>query len=385
MNIIKKALLCVSVAAVALVGYGVNFMQTQYAGIGLPWTDEVDLPAFPSYPEPQSVLKDGDEGLIYFATKSPYDMTVLLGDYEQIPTMTGRGTLRMPESASAEQPVPAMILLHGSGGIAPGREERYAKFYNDLGIAVFILDYYDPRGAELDMPYTYKVLSTTEIDIIHDSIKALELLGTHPAIDGTRIGVTGYSYGGMVVRYLQDPRFKAIVAPNAPEFAAHIDTYGPCHQTMGEIKTNGAPYLSLRGDEDASISVEVCDAVEAKMAAAGTPVERHVFAGAGHAWEVDRPRVMGDHPYVTGCSFSYDAAGVPTVDGAAVRMAKPGEGRNRQAFARGMLMSDVRHCLGSGYIVGRDDDTDQKAKAIITDFVQRTLLVKGSVEALAEG
>lgn len=385
MNFIKKIMLFVSVAAFAVVGYGIYFMQTQYAGIGLPWTEEVNLPQFPNYPEAQLVLEEGDKGLVYFETKSPYDMTVLLGDYEKIPTMTGRGTLHMPESASAEQPVPAMIVLHGSGGIAPGREDRYAKFYNDLGVAVFVLDYYHPRGAKLDMPYTYKVLSTTEIDIIHDSIKALALLGTHPAIDGTRVGVTGYSYGGMVARYLQDPRFKEIIAPSAPEFAAHIDTYGPCHQTMGEIKTNGAPYLSLRGDTDASISIEVCDAVEAKMAAAGTPVERHVFAGAGHAWEVDRPRALGDHPYVTGCSFSYDPSGVSTVDGAPARMAKPGEGRNKQAFARGMLMSDVRHCLGSGYIGGRDDDTDKKAKAVIADFLQRTLLAKSIVSSELEG
>jgi hypothetical protein len=134
----------------------------------------------------------------------------------------------------------------------------------------------------------------------------------------------------------------------------------------------------------------VCDAVEEKMAAAGTPVERHVFAGAGHAWEVDRPRVLGDHPYVTGCAFSYDANGVPTIDGKPARMAKLGEGRNKQAFARGMLMSDARDCLGSGYIGGRDDKTDQKAKVIIADFVQRTLLTKRDIgvavaESLAEG
>ena len=372
-SFIKKALIGTGIAGLAAVGYGVHFMQTEMAGVGLPWVSEVDLPDFPDYPTPKASLDVSDQGDIYFQTKSPYDLSVLLNDYANAKPTTGKGALHLPDNASADNPVPAIIILHGSGGIAPGREDRYAKFYNDLGVAAFILDYYAPRGARLDLPYTYKVLSTTEVDIIHDAIKALELLGTHPAIAGDRIGVTGYSYGGMVTRYLQDPRFKEIIAPNAPDFAAHIDTYGPCHQTMGSDKTTNAPYLALRGDQDNSIDLKVCEQTDTVMLAEGTPVEAHILEGAGHAWENDRPRVMGDHPYVTGCSFSFDAHGDPLVNDSPVFKASANATRGERAYARGMLMIEASKCLGKGYIGGKDDDADRKAKAIITDFIGRTL------------
>ena len=378
-KLIKKILLGTSVIGITAFGGGVYYLQTEMAGIGLPWVSEVDLPVFPDYPQAKMQLDINASGDIYFETKSPYDMSVLFNQYDQAVDTTGKGDLSLPANASADNPVPAMIILHGSGGIAPGREDRYQQFYNDLGIATFVLDYYAPRGASLDLPYTNKVLSTTEIDIIHDAIKALDLLGTHPAIDGNRIGVTGYSYGGMVTRYLQDPRFKAIISPETPDFAAHIDTYGPCHQTMGNEATTGAPYLALRGDQDASVDLAVCDKVEAVMVANGTPVESHVLKGAGHAWENNMPQVMGDYPFVFGCSFSFNPQGQATVDDALAPQASENATRGERAFARAMLMMDARHCLGSGYLVGKDDKADQAAKALITEFVGRTLL-KPSVE-----
>jgi dienelactone hydrolase len=377
---LKTIALAFSGLLFAGVGVGVYHVQTEYGGIGLPWVNSLDLPPFPDYPKPQTTLNETQRGEIYFESKSPYDFSVLLNRFERAPATTGKGVLHLPEAASASNPVPAMIILHGSGGLAEGREDRYAKLYTDNGYAAFVLDYYEPRGATPELPYHLKVLTTTESDLLVDAYSALKLLNTHPAIDAERIGVTGYSYGGMASRYAMDPRIKAIVAPDVPPFAVHVDTYGPCHQNMGKAASTGGAYLALKGDQDASIDLDVCRQIETELKAYGSHVESHVFAGAGHAWENASPRRLSESsPYVSECRFSFDDQGFPTVDGEAVSTPPADASRGERALARAMILLDVPHCIKRGYIIGRDDDTDRRAKVVLLDFLERHL--KGDYQA----
>ena len=119
-----------------------------------------------------------------------------------------KSELVMPDGASKENPVPAVIIMHGSGGIKNGRENGYAKLFSENGMAALIIDYYEPRGVTKDTPYVMKTMIATEVDIMSDAYSALKILSTHPAIDPSRIGITGYSYGGMGARYVLDDRLK---------------------------------------------------------------------------------------------------------------------------------------------------------------------------------
>ncbi len=374
---LKKVVLGLVLLIVVGAGAGIYYVETKYLGIGLPWNDSVDLAEMPELPEPVSELDENSDGKIYFPTKSPYDFSRLLTGYDDLSTHSGVGELFMPEAASADNPVPAVVILHGSGGIRPEREYEYAKIFNELGIAAFVLDYYTPRGDASEEHYIRKVLSATESDIIVDAFSALKLLGTHPAIDAEKIGVTGYSYGGMVTRYVLDPRLKQIVAPDVPPFALHMNFYGPCHQTLGEDTTTGGAYLAIFGDEDNSVDPKACAHVQEILKANGVSVESHVLEGAGHAWEIDRPRSMGDSPFVRGCDFSYDPkTGVPLVDGKPVKHPKANATRGERAFIRTAISIETPHCIGEGYILGNDPEADKKAKAIMTEFLKKQEFAK---------
>lgn len=331
------------------------------------------LPPFPDLPPAQKTLRENQAGEVYFPIKSPYDFSRVLNGYDALPETSGKGTLVMPEGASAEDPVPAIVILHGSGGIAKGREFEYAALFAENGIAAFVLDYYAPRGVTPDTPYVMKTMIATEVDIMSDAYSALKVLGTHPAIDAERIGVTGYSYGGMATRYVLDDRLKAIMAPNVPAFALHMDIYGPCHQTLGHTGTTGAPYLAIHGDADNTIDTELCQSVYKDLEAGGSSVESHVIAGAGHGWENDTPQTQFPGGFVHGCKFSFDPEkGTFLVDGEKSRFQpEPDMTRNERAYVRSTLGELVGGCVGQGYTVGSNPEADAKSKAWQLDFMKR--------------
>jgi len=335
---------------------------------------ELPLPPFPDLPAPQTQLDENSSGVIYFPTKSPYDFARVLKGYDTLEAHAGKGTLVLPEAASKKKPVPAMIILHGSGGIKDGREMEYARLFAQNGIASFVVDYYGPRGVTETTPYVMKTMIATEVDIISDAFSALKVLGTHPAIDATKVGVTGYSYGGMATRYVMDDRLKGIMAPDTPAFALHIDVYGPCHQTTGHQGTTGAPYLAIHGDADNSVDPVLCQSVYKDIEMAGSTVESHVIAGAGHAWEnVEPKREFMEGSYVRGCLFSFDSkTGTFLVDGKSSRFQpSPDMTRNQRAFVRSTLGELVGTCVGQGYTVGSDPAADKQSKAIQLEFMKR--------------
>ncbi len=334
---------------------------------------ELPLPAFPDYPAPQIRLAEADKGVIYYPIKSPYDFSRILNDYEALDTHTGKAVLVLPEGANAQNPVPAMVILHGSGGIKDGREMEYARLFAQNGIASFVVDYYAPRGVVQTTPYVMKTMITTEVDIMSDAYSALKILGTHPAIDARRIGVTGYSYGGMATRYVLDDRLQSIMGQGVPPFALHMDIYGPCHQTLGHSGTTGAPYLAIHGDADNSVDPDLCQSVYKDMEAAGTKVESHVIAGAGHAWENDAPLREFEGSYVRGCQFSFHPeTGAFLVDGKSSRFQPaPEMTRPQRAMVRAGLGELAGSCLGKGYTVGSNPEADKISKALQLEFMTR--------------
>ena len=333
---------------------------------------ELPLPSFPDYPAAKTKLAADDEGTIYYPIKSPYDFTRILNGYDALESHTGKATLVMPEAANADAPVPAIVIMHGSGGIQKGREMEYAALFAENGIAGFVIDYYEPRGVTEKTPYVMKTMAATEVDVMSDAYSALKILGTHPAIDAKRIGVTGYSYGGMGTRYTLDDRLKKIMAPDVPPFALHMDIYGPCHQTLGHTGTTGAPYLAIHGDADNSVDPALCQEVYKEIEVGGSQVESHVIAGAGHAWENDAPLSEFGGSFVRGCKFSFDENGTFLVDGKSGRFQPaPNMTRPQRAMVRAGLGELAGSCVGQGYTVGNNPKADKKSKALQLDFMTR--------------
>jgi dienelactone hydrolase len=171
-----------------------------------------------------------------------------------------------------------------------------------------------------------------------------------------------------------DSRVKQALAPDRAPFAAHVDYYGPCHQDFHIQRTTGAPRLSLRGGEDASNDLVACTQREAELRQAGSAVGTVIYASAGHAWESRTPRALRTElPYLAGCTITYDAAGVPSVDGKALVPESADPRREYRAQLRASSGAAMQSCVHTGYIVGRDDAVKAQSDTQVLAFLRRTL------------
>lgn len=329
------------------------------------------LPRFSNDHTAQETLAADAQGPVYFRSATVFDFDVILNGMRGALPTTGLGYLSLPAGANAAQPVPAMVILPGSGGISPGREDDYAKLLNRNGIAAFVIEYYEPRGMTKNFSYMLRAGTVTEFDIVVDAYSALKLLSTDPAIDPHRIGVMGFSYGGMATRITMDDRIRAAVAPQLSGFALHADFYGPCFQKLGTPKTNGAPLLALRGTVDNSNDLNACAQREKELQALGVTVERHTFEGAGHAWEIETPQHMNDNPYIAGCEIDYDAQGFGWIDGHRINDVTPATRRTQRIAARFLGSKRLMDCAKYGYIVGRNEAAREQGYVALLGFLQK--------------
>ena len=329
------------------------------------------LPDFPDWPAPTRTLSAEAEGPIYFESASPFDLAVIYDGMRHATPTTGLGYLSYPDSRA---PSPAMILLPGSGGIAEGREHEYAEVLNAAGFAAFVVEYYAPRGVGDETNYLIRTASVTEFDLITDAYAALKLLSTSPRIDPQRIGVMGFSYGGMAARLAMDERIRQVLAPDLEGFAAHIDVYGPCFQNLQTEATNGAPLLTQRGTEDASNELAACAKREAELTQLGVEVEAVIYEGAGHAWENAEPATFREEsPYVAGCEWTYDEEGFAAVNGEPLGRYPVDTSRAARIGARLSSGAQLGACVGYGYIVGRNEAVREQAYSDALSFLQRTI------------
>lgn len=203
---------------------------------------------------------------ILYKGKAKYDETIS-GDLF-LPSGTGK--------------VPAMILMHGSGGLDAGSARAWAADLAKWGYATFLVDSFTPRGIS-GTGTNQSQLTYTTSGI--DGLKALEVLATHPRIDASRIGVIGFSRGGVASQVASFERFRVAVLPNSSlKFALHVVIYGGCSQYG---TTTGAPVLHIMGDKDDYNSVEPCQEMTDKTNARGGQVRLVVYPGALHGF--DRP------------------------------------------------------------------------------------------------
>ena len=137
-----------------------------------------------------------------------------LADVLSTPLMLDNGAYEIPAIMTSPEGtvvVPGVILLHGSASHKNEVGDLYLRLAEQLannGIASIRIDFAGTGDSPVD--YTHYTLKTA----VRDAEVALAFLRSQPQVDDHRIGVVGFSQGGLIAQLLlaQQPDIKSFVA-----------------------------------------------------------------------------------------------------------------------------------------------------------------------------
>jgi len=275
------------------------------------------------------------------------------------------GTLALPESASAENPVPAMVILHGSGGDWSGRSVNLAMQLARRGIAGYAVDTFASRNLRKTDDYLERLQKAPIYSQMADALNALLALQDHPFIDGERIGVTGFSLGAGSTMYMMfETVTENVLGADGPRFSAYAMFYGGCHVDFDDWRVEGSPLLIMMGGADESMSIPACRAFKAKLEDMGVSVELIVYEGAGHGW--DNPEY--EQHFVEGEWVTRDCLMRWTDTGENIEMTT-GYSMDT-AFGAIMALRGCAH--NDGYTMGFNRGAYERSMADLLRFLDRT-------------
>lgn len=197
----------------------------------------------------------------------------------------------------ADTPRPAIVIVHGSAGV-DSRAENYAAALNAQGFATLEIDLWAARGVKSPEERPKSVAST-----LPDAFAALYFLAHRKGIDPKRIGIMGFSWGGIVSMLSATRPAVQAFAKDGQEFAAHAPLYPVCwvyNQVPGFEFTalTGAPVFIQSGADDLYDDPDSCAQLVSNLP---EPLRAFVsfetYTGATHAWDRKEPDITPNDPF----------------------------------------------------------------------------------------
>jgi dienelactone hydrolase len=313
--------------------------------------------AFPDvWPEPDSLYAIQGEP-VSFPSTSPFTLADVAIPKDNPPT-AAVATYFRPHAATPARRAPAVIMLHGSGGVLSAREMTYGRQFAAMGIGALVIDAFAARR-DRAISFRDRLLNITEAMVMADAYAGLAWLAARPEIDAQRVALIGFSYGGLASVYAAHEQVARTFAPPGLRFAGHAAFYAPCIAQFEDRQTTRRPVLILMGAEDELVRPARCEAAAEDLRAGGSSVEVIVYAGAYHQWDGGwpGPRRIGR-----------------SLDGCRLRVDRDGTVHDRNTFLP-MIDSFTRRVIlglcsdSEGYLIGRDDAVRARSNADLGRFL----------------
>ena len=269
----RRALLAVGALAEAVA-------ENPTAAVDIPkrrrWRFEGGLTSWPETLTPHAHLRRALAGLALVLTLPVH--AVAGRDFISVPVtepqaaMLG-GDLYTPRG---DGPHPAVILLHGCGGVAPNGP-AWAQWLQSEGYAALVLDSFSARSLRNVCGDPRLFPGGVRAADVFAAAAQLKTLG---AIDGTRIAAMGFSHGGWTVI----AAWRAAERHPDQKLRAMVALYpGGC--AGGLAPATAPPLLMLVGGQDDWTPAEPCQQLAESAKQAGRAVSIVLYEDAHHAFD----------------------------------------------------------------------------------------------------
>jgi len=295
---------------------------------------------------------------VTFPSSSPFTPT----DADEAPAVQARGRLFLPAAAGVAAPVPAVVLLHGAGGVREAREITYARQYATMGVAALVVDAFGARRDVGAASFVDRLLNITESMLVADAYAALAWLAGRADTDADRVALVGFSYGGMASLYAARAQMAETFARGGRRFAAHVAYYAPCIARFERRSTTGAPILMMMGGDDEITDPKRCAETAADLRAGGSDVETITFVGAVHQWDGGFGRWRARYSLAPCSLFVGRDGGVSDA-----RTYIPMTGPLSRKVILALCVDD------GGYLIGRDEAVRSRSNDLVGRFLARVL------------
>lgn len=228
-------------------------------------------------------LVSGQSGTIKFQSYDAsaewhwYDIYTRL--YQTHPSVVS-GSLSFPKDHTGK--IPAIVIMHDSDGLQAVHEYAWAKFFNGLGYATFVVDSFSGRNVKSTRRDGEAV---TEESMVIDAFQALKMLASDPDIDSNRIAITGYSKGAVVTYFTAWKFYQRRLSSKGLKFAAHLALYSWCNMQEEEPSLTGAPMLFLSGEKDTITPAKPCSRFVDRAKAANVDASIIIYPKARHSFD----------------------------------------------------------------------------------------------------
>ncbi len=213
---------------------------------------------------------------------------------------------------SGPGPFPALVVFPGAGGLLSDYVEWAAAAVRQ-GYVVLALDFMKPRNLN---PPDIAGGKVRHMQGAKDSLQALAHLQHLPIVDPERIGIVGFSWGGMAALLAGSPEIRASFSA-AHRYAAIVAFYPGCYypanrygaERLSLHPDHDTPTLILNGAKDNEGTPEDCAQRADKLRSEGKPVESFTYPDAGHAWDAKaQDGFTKTDPYGHRINYRYDKA-----------------------------------------------------------------------------
>ena len=298
------------------------------------------------------------EEIISFTSANPFSLNDIIESLDEQTPQEVYGKLTLPtDSLTIEQKFPLIIGVAGSMDWRAHHLD-YMRMYQQAGFATFELQSFASRNISSTVGSQDQ---TTVAALILDAYRALDALGEHPAIDGERVALTGWSLGGGVSLFSGWIPVREAIQPKY-NFAAHLAFYPPCFFNLLDTNFTQAPIHILIGQADDWTPAEPCQNLVQQLAQ-NTNIELTIYPNAHHGFDSEAAVVVNPDGYsFKDCVFDLTPEGDVLMNYLKLPMSNPT-----------LQKLGFMFCVEKGVHIGGNPEARKQSLAFAQDFMQKHL------------